>query len=250
MQENFIDHEARKSGLGSSDMPAVLGVSPWVRPEEIFEIKKGRKAEPEESPAMKRGKVLEAVAAELTRSAPAASSGARIRRSATEIIIGCLRISTAGSSAEDKGRRRPPRSIARASGPSRRSAGARCLPYYYLVQLQHQMDVAGYDVGAPPSEPCSIPTLGNDLLRRPQGPGAHRLIHGEGRRVLDLVQDLRSSYRSELAPRSTPRGSRSRTRSRGLHNRVGPIGPRRFERLRDAKEILTEAQALEKEAPG
>ena len=62
MQENFIDHEARKSGLGSSDMPIVLGVSPWTRPEDLFEIKKGRRPEPEESPAMKRGKVLEAVA--------------------------------------------------------------------------------------------------------------------------------------------------------------------------------------------
>lgn len=49
----------RKKGIGSSDAPAVLGVSPWMTPLGLWEVKTGRRQEPETNWAMQRGVDLE-----------------------------------------------------------------------------------------------------------------------------------------------------------------------------------------------
>ena len=67
----------RSSGLGASDAPAILGISPWTTPLELWKEKRtalvGNKARertnkhrvPRETPAMARGKRLEPEAREL-----------------------------------------------------------------------------------------------------------------------------------------------------------------------------------------
>ena len=57
--------EERKKGLGGSDSPVVLGVSPFKTKRELWMEKRGLIEEPELTPAMKRGIVLEDVIARL-----------------------------------------------------------------------------------------------------------------------------------------------------------------------------------------
>ena len=71
-QTRFADRaewlRARKDGIGASEAAAILGVSPWTTPMEVFLRKTGRAPEVEESPAMAWGTAKEgALAAEYTR---------------------------------------------------------------------------------------------------------------------------------------------------------------------------------------
>lgn len=54
----------RKTGLGGSDIPPLLGLSPFKTALELWEDKTGRAAEIPDSPPMKRGRVLEPIAAD------------------------------------------------------------------------------------------------------------------------------------------------------------------------------------------
>ena len=244
MQENFIDHEARKSGLGSSDMPIVLGVSPWTRPEDLFEIKKGRRPEPEESPAMKRGKVLEAVAAELYQERTGRKlwrSNQTIRHKNFKWMLAHLDRRIIG---EDKGV-----GALEIKCPGLRTF-AKCrregLPYYYLVQLQHQMDVAGYEWGA-------FAVFNSELWEMiyfdvPRDQELIDLIHEKGAEFWNLVQ-TEEFYPADW---SGPLAEAKPVEIPDAKQKIITIESEEWaaavERLRDAKEILTEAQALEKEA--
>ena len=58
--------EARRQGLGGSDSPIVLGVSPWRTPADLWAEKRGLvPLDQEPTPAMKRGKVLEHIVADM-----------------------------------------------------------------------------------------------------------------------------------------------------------------------------------------
>ena len=54
----------RKTGIGGSDVAAVIGISRWKTPLEVWEEKTGRANPTEESPAMYWGTMLEAVVAD------------------------------------------------------------------------------------------------------------------------------------------------------------------------------------------
>jgi putative phage-type endonuclease len=54
--------QSRKSYLGASDAPVVMGVSPWRSPYQLWEDKLGVSKEQEDNYAMKRGRELEPVA--------------------------------------------------------------------------------------------------------------------------------------------------------------------------------------------
>lgn len=56
--------EARKSGIGGSDVAAVLGFSPWTSPLDVYLDKTGRAAPQEENDAMYWGTRLEALVAD------------------------------------------------------------------------------------------------------------------------------------------------------------------------------------------
>lgn len=51
-------HERRKRSIGGSESPTILGVNPWETPTELWERKTGRRPNPEETPAMRRGRTL------------------------------------------------------------------------------------------------------------------------------------------------------------------------------------------------
>lgn len=52
----------RRGGIGASDAPVVMGLSPWQKEGELLLLKTGRKAERPANDAMERGKRLEPVA--------------------------------------------------------------------------------------------------------------------------------------------------------------------------------------------
>lgn len=54
--------DVRKSHIGSSDAPVIMGVSKWKNPHQLWQEKLGLVKEPEENFAMSRGKALEEVA--------------------------------------------------------------------------------------------------------------------------------------------------------------------------------------------
>lgn len=55
-------HEFRLKGLGASDAPIYMGVSPWESPYGLWQQKLGLKKGPEENDAMRRGKEKEEIA--------------------------------------------------------------------------------------------------------------------------------------------------------------------------------------------
>ena len=57
--------EARKSGLGGSDSPVVLGVSPFKTRQELFREKRGELTELPPTPAMLRGTYMEDIVAKI-----------------------------------------------------------------------------------------------------------------------------------------------------------------------------------------
>jgi predicted phage-related endonuclease len=57
----------RKSTLGASEVAALVGAHPWLTPYQLWALKSGLVPEPEETPAMRRGRHLEAVAIEFLR---------------------------------------------------------------------------------------------------------------------------------------------------------------------------------------
>jgi len=48
-------HEHRRSHRNASETPAVLGVSPWTTPFQLWQIKTGRAPQPEVTAAMAHG---------------------------------------------------------------------------------------------------------------------------------------------------------------------------------------------------
>lgn len=57
--------EERKTGIGGSEVAAIFGEHPFLTARELWERKTGRAAEQSETPAMRRGRLLEDVAAQL-----------------------------------------------------------------------------------------------------------------------------------------------------------------------------------------
>lgn len=246
MQENFIDLEARKSGLGSSDTPIVLGVSPWSRPEDLFEIKKGRRPEPEESPAMKRGKVLEAVAAELYQERTGRKlwrSNQTIRNKHFNWMLAHLDRRIVG---EDNGV-----GALEIKCPGLRTF-AKCrregLPFYYLVQLQHQMDVAGYEWGA-------FAVFNAELWEMiyfdvPRDQELIDLIHEKGAEFWSLVETEEFFPADWSGPLADPKPVEIPDVKQKVITIESAEWAAAIERLRDAQGILGEAKALEEEAKG
>lgn len=52
----MIDLEARRKGIGGTDCPAILGISPWKTPLEVYLDKKGLLPPQEDTPSMENGR--------------------------------------------------------------------------------------------------------------------------------------------------------------------------------------------------
>ena len=194
---------------------------------------------------MKRGKVLEAVAAELYQERTGRKlwrSNQTIRHRNYNWMLAHLDRRIVG---EDKGV-----GALEIKCPGLRTF-AKCrregLPYYYLVQLQHQMDVAGYEWGA-------FAVFNSELWEMiyfdvPRDHELIDLIHEKGAEFWNLVQteefypaDWSGVENTETRPVEIPDAKQK------IITIESEEWAAAVERLRDAKEILTEAQALEKEA--
>jgi len=135
------DRTDRTLGIGGSDAPAILGLSPWRTPLDVYMEKIGERPAIEDTPAMYWGRVLEDVLADEY----ARRTGARLRRvhrtlvhRQHEFIIGhvdreviahergpgILEVKTAGRATEDWG-----------------DPGTDEVPEHYLVQVQHYLAV-------------------------------------------------------------------------------------------------------------
>jgi putative phage-type endonuclease len=140
--------EERRQGIGGSDSPVILGVSPFVTPRELWRQKRGiDPLEQHETPAMLRGTALEPIAADLY----ARQTGRKVRKSNLtlrhpqhqwmlahidrQIVAqdergpGVLEIKCPGLHVFGRARRKG-------------------LPDYYQVQLQHYLAVSGRKWGA------------------------------------------------------------------------------------------------------
>lgn len=136
----------RRKGIGSSDAPAILGLSPYASPLSVYTDKLGLGEERVESEAMRWGRrleplVIEAFAAEVDRGCEpnhallrstarpwqlATLDAVQVKRDAPR-LVGLLEVKTSGYGRED---------------------WDEGLPLYVNAQVQHQFSVTGYEWGS------------------------------------------------------------------------------------------------------
>lgn len=140
--------EMRKNGIGASEVGAVIGISPWATPFSIWLLKTGQIPPQDETQAMKMGKLLEPVIAQLWEDA---TGWKVIKSSAKDIIY---------QDPEHPWRIVTPDRFAYEINPAT-GKKAKCLlefkstsqdfdpddlPPYYVAQCQYQMLVTGIHV--------------------------------------------------------------------------------------------------------
>jgi len=145
-REEWLEHRGR--GIGGSDSPViVLGNDhPFKTPYELWQEKMGQGSYTEETPDMKRGKVLEPIAADIYK----AKTGRNVRR-VNRILqhpeIPCM---LANVDREIVGNDRGP-GILEIKCPRGRTFSKikrEGLPAYYYIQLQHYLSVTGRSWGS------------------------------------------------------------------------------------------------------
>jgi len=140
-------HEDRRKGIGGSDSPVILGVSPFKSPYDLWREKIGEVEPTEPTPPMLRGKYLEPIIAQIYQERtghalkvvdePLVHSHVEVMRANVDRLIeaddlpgqGVLEIKAPGLKVFSKIKREG-------------------VPDYYLVQLQHYLEVADLDWGA------------------------------------------------------------------------------------------------------
>lgn len=142
-----MDLEERKKGLGGSDSPVVLGVSPFKTSRELWLEKRGLLGDVEVTPAMERGTVLEPVVKDLL----AARTGRKIvqvKEMLTHKDHPFMRAHLDGLISGDEGKGM---GVLEVKCPGLQVFG-KCkregLPDYYLIQLQHYLAVSGKKWGS------------------------------------------------------------------------------------------------------
>lgn len=131
-QNSFSWQTWRGKGVGSSDVPAILQISPWVSRLELWEIKTGKRDGIQTSPWMERGKQLEAKAR--------ADYEIQYGRDMTPILIEhdeflFMRASLDGWN----GLERRVLEIKCPGKPTMELAKQGKIPPYYMAQIQYQM---------------------------------------------------------------------------------------------------------------
>lgn len=128
--------EFRKTKIGSSDAPIIMGESPWKTPQQLWEEKMGLKESSYENAAMRRGKQLEAQA----RKAFEQKTGLVVWPNVLihpehEFIIASLDGITMGGQAAVE--------IKCPGGKTHQMALSGEIPKHYQIQMQHQLAVTG-----------------------------------------------------------------------------------------------------------
>lgn len=140
--------EARRSGIGGSDVPAILGLSPWKTPLDVYLDKIGESATDavDDGPdtPIYWGNVLEdVVATEYAR-----RTGHKIRRVNRQLVHPEIRIATANLDRMVVSTPAGPGVLecktARAANDDWGEPGTDDVPDYYLAQVVHYLGVTGY----------------------------------------------------------------------------------------------------------
>lgn len=145
-REQWLDE--RRKGIGGSDSPVILGVSPFKNPLELWKEKMGLAVDDSaETPAIKRGRVLEPVAADQY----AETTGRKLMRKTAILnhpehpwMLGNIDRHIVSTNGKGPG-------VLEIKCPGLQ-VFAKCkregLPDYYQVQLQHYLSVTGWQWGA------------------------------------------------------------------------------------------------------
>lgn len=162
-----IDFAARRRGIGGSDLAAILGLSPWATPVDVWMQKTGRAESTPTNARMHWGNTLEqAVAAEYAR-----VTGYRIARAGRMLqhptlpLVGHLdRVVSEDGTQPRVSRRNPPSRILEVktsgSGDGWGEEGTDEIPPYYATQCIHYLGLSGAQV-------CDVAVLirGSDFRR-------------------------------------------------------------------------------------
>lgn len=139
--------EERRKGIGGSDSPVILGVSPFKSPLDLWQEKRGEMPDEPPTPAMQRGTHLEPLIAQIY----SRSTGRKLRQVRQIIrhrehpwMIANLDRHIVAENGDGPG-------ILEIKAPGL-SVFARCkregLPDYYTIQLQHYLEVKGWSWGS------------------------------------------------------------------------------------------------------
>jgi putative phage-type endonuclease len=137
--------DARRKGIGSSDAAAVLGLDPYRTPLGVWAEKRGLVPPVEETPAMRRGRLLEDHI--LDEAERLLDCGPLARQAFVQHPLRCWQLATLDGLAESG-------LIVEAKTVGMRQArlwgepGTDEIPDGYMVQVQHQMAVNGSDEAA------------------------------------------------------------------------------------------------------
>lgn len=137
--------EARRSGIGSSDAPGVLGISPFASPLSVYADKIGAAFDKETSEAMRWGTKLEPLIVEEFGQ----ETGRKVVRT-NQLIRSTERpwqLATLDAEQEKLGRDGPGVLEIKATG-FRAGDWTEGVPAHVFAQVQHQLDVTGYRWGS------------------------------------------------------------------------------------------------------
>lgn len=132
---------ARKTGIGGSDVAAILGLSKWRTPYSVWQDKIGQGAEIEDNPAMKWGRNLEPV----VRQEYAEQTGRVVLQPADMLRHPAHSFMLANLDGMTEDRRVVEIKTAR-SANGWGEPGTDQVPQDYLFQVQHYMAVTGFPV--------------------------------------------------------------------------------------------------------
>ncbi len=131
--------EARRAGIGASDIAAIMGISPWSTPFQVWASKVAEIPEDEGSEQMKWGRILENVILDewATDHWPVNARGQLIRSTDVPIMMATLDGVTVGFDNRA--------AVVEAKNRSEWSWDS--IPEHYHAQVQWQLAVTGYEIG-------------------------------------------------------------------------------------------------------
>lgn len=231
--------EERRKTIGGSDTPTILGINPFMSPLELWELKTGRRADREPTPAMLRGTYLEAIVAQLYTE----KTARRLRRVRRQLRHPEHEWMTAHIDRELLGDERGA-GILEIKCPGLQVFGKakrQGLPQAYAVQLQHYLAVTGRKWGALAmfnAERWEL--IFFDLERDDELIGL--IIDRDQSFYRCILEDTPPADNAQPVPELPP------VEPSELITMESPEWKEAVERLLEAREIRTEADALEEEA--
>ena len=133
--------KARTTGIGGSDVAAILGLSKWKTPLQVYQEKRGELAPQDDNDAMRWGRYLEPV----VRQAYADETGREVRVPTDMVRHPLYAHMLANLDGFTDDRRVFEAKTAR-TGEGWGEPGSDEIPHPYLLQVQHYMEVTGFEV--------------------------------------------------------------------------------------------------------